>query len=298
MESCPKCGFMRKPDDKECPQCGVIYKIYEYYIGKGRIGQRQNIVCPGCGITLRQDTDLCPICKASTDPYTPPPPSEESLERLKSYSYGQLLLHERGYLFEMIRSEQDVKHLIRYFLLYSLLFAAIYGLSLGAYAHNLQLLASPVKVPALLLGTLFICLPALYLLNVMAGSRLSLKQNLVLLLAATYLMSVILASMSPIFLVFTFFEELKRFTSILNLFIFSIAGCAGLRFFWKGIRYHRPSSFFALRIWLIIYILVGTQLAWILRPFLGERGHFLLFREIEGNFFLGVYHTLLTFWAS
>ncbi len=43
-----------------------------------------------------------------------------------------------------------------------------------------------------------------------------------------------------------------------------------------------------LRIWFVIYAIVGTQLAWGLRPFTGEKGVFILLRPIEGNFYLAV----------
>jgi hypothetical protein len=44
-----------------------------------------------------------------------------------------------------------------------------------------------------------------------------------------------------------------------------------------------------LRFWLILYAFVGTQLAWTLRPFFGMPGSpFVLFRELEGNFYLSL----------
>lgn len=43
------------------------------------------------------------------------------------------------------------------------------------------------------------------------------------------------------------------------------------------------------KIWIVIFAFVGMQLAWNLRPFVGDKSmKFELFREKEGNFYLAV----------
>jgi hypothetical protein len=67
---------------------------------------------------------------------------------------------------------------------------------------------------------------------------------------------------------------------------------------------HRPtiSSFASgrsvnltlLYLWLLLYAFVGTQLGWTLRPFFGDPDKaFVLFRAIDGNFYLGVIEALV-----
>ncbi|NJM07579.1 hypothetical protein HC891_17425, partial [Candidatus Gracilibacteria bacterium] len=47
-----------------------------------------------------------------------------------------------------------------------------------------------------------------------------------------------------------------------------------------------------LYIWIVLYGFVGTQLAWTLRPFFGDPGlPFQIFRPIEGNFYVNLFHT-------
>ena len=44
-----------------------------------------------------------------------------------------------------------------------------------------------------------------------------------------------------------------------------------------------------LQVWLFLYAFVGSQLAWIMRPFFGNPGsHFELVREMQGNFYLDI----------
>lgn len=48
-----------------------------------------------------------------------------------------------------------------------------------------------------------------------------------------------------------------------------------------------------LKLWLLLYAFVGTQLAWTLRPFFGAPGEeFELVREIGGNFYTNVFQSL------
>jgi len=55
----------------------------------------------------------------------------------------------------------------------------------------------------------------------------------------------------------------------------------------------RPASMTLLYIWILLFGFVGTQLAWTLRPFFGNPDSpFALFREIEGNFYAEIFHTI------
>ena len=59
---------------------------------------------------------------------------------------------------------------------------AVYGAVLGAFQRSAQALSSAVKLPLLFLATLAICLPTLYLFNLLFGARLSMRQALALIM--------------------------------------------------------------------------------------------------------------------
>jgi hypothetical protein len=42
------------------------------------------------------------------------------------------------------------------------------------------------------------------------------------------------------------------------------------------------------RVWIIVFGLVGAQMSWVLRPFIGSTNKFALFRPRGGNFFEAV----------
>lgn len=47
------------------------------------------------------------------------------------------------------------------------------------------------------------------------------------------------------------------------------------------------------RVWVVVYAIVGAQMGWVLRPFIGAPGmKFTLFRDRESNFFLDFFETL------
>ncbi len=55
----------------------------------------------------------------------------------------------------------------------------------------------------------------------------------------------------------------------------------------------RPRGRAVLRTWIVIYAIVGAQMGWILRPFVGTPGQpFSLFRERESNFFAAFFRAL------
>ena len=55
---------------------------------------------------------------------------------------------------------------------------ACYGAVLGSFHSPLMALTSAVKLPLLFLITLAICLPTLYLFNLVFGAKLSVRQAL------------------------------------------------------------------------------------------------------------------------
>jgi hypothetical protein len=78
--------------------------------------------------------------------------------------------------------------------------------------------------------------------------------------------------------------------------IFTVTGFMGIQFLYQGMQSMTKEDtdgmetrMSILRFWLVLYAFVGTQLAWTLRPFFGTPGtSFVLFRQLEGNFYLSL----------
>lgn len=240
--------------------------------------------------TLIEDTDKTPTPASQTSPAPPPD--------LADKSFGWLVLNYREGIFEMIANGEKLDAMIRYFGLYITLFAALYGAALGFYALNWQILLGAVKAPILIFGTVAICLPALFTFNVLLGSKLSFKQTTAMLSVTAYVMATVLVSLALIVLFFIISTTSKNFILLLNVAAFGIAGAFGVRMLWTGMDYltvragYEPNRQI-IQTWTMIYIFVGTQLAWILRPFIGSPGETIFFRNIEGNFYQAVFNAFV-----
>jgi len=190
-------------------------------------------------------------------------------------------------------------------LICSSVFFAIYGAIIGSFGGPLQVVSSAIKLPALYLITLVICLPNLYFLDVVSGSKRSFGQYLALLLAAEAVIGVILFGFAPITLFFRISIDDYQFFQLYNIAIFAITGILGVKFFYRGILFldgqdSEPISDdqesklakrspLILKGWLVLFGLVGSQLAWTLRPFFGSPYQpFSVFRQLESNFYLQV----------
>ena len=193
-----------------------------------------------------------------------------------------------------------------------LILGATYGVCMACFAvfnrsdpQYLQMVSSAVKVPALFLLTLAITLPSLYVFNALIGSRLRANAILNLLLASLGVALAVLASLGPIVAFFSFTTSSYAFMKLLNVAVFAFSGAAGLRFTMltlfrmtraEGVETY-PVSDRSVRMvfatWVVVFGLVGAQMSWVLRPFLGDPERpFEWFRARESNFFEAVRKTI------
>jgi hypothetical protein len=188
---------------------------------------------------------------------------------------------------------------------------AVYGAAMGlfgllrpAHATWKQALANSFKVALLFLLTLAVAFPSLYAFSALANSKLRMVETLKLLLVAVAIDLVLLASFAPVTAFFTVSTTSYGFMVLLNVLFFALSGLIGLTVLGKTLRTvfdapvgpaerasRAPHRIFLA--WFLIYGFVGSQMGWILRPFIGTPGlEFQLFRPRGGNFFEGVLKAL------
>lgn len=241
------------------------------------------------------------------------------------------LLRDRQNFLEDVRSGTKLESKIISLLTASSFFFAIYGAIIGAYGGGLQILSSAIKLPALYLLTLLICLPTLYFFDILSGSKLDFRQYLTMALTAVAIISVLLFGFAPVILFFLISINDYLFFLLLNVLVMGITGAIGVRLFYKGmkdmvadphaialeaiegiegiekelppavaarekVKAKQSSRRYLLQGWVLLYALVGSQLGWTLRPFLSVEGEpFQIFRpEIDGNFYAQVLRAIGT----
>ncbi|GGM15485.1 hypothetical protein ACFFX1_03830 [Dactylosporangium sucinum] len=146
------------------------------------------------------------------------------------------ILRDRDSIWRQIGEERDLGRLTRQMLYSSVVALACYGAVLGASNSVLQAGVSAVKLPLLFLTTLAICLPTLYLFNLVFGARLQVRQALALVMVTITVTSVLTLAFAPISLFFLITAYSYSFFKILNVGILTLAAFVGLRFLTGGMR--------------------------------------------------------------
>lgn len=226
---------------------------------------------------------------------------QKQLQAGKYFSVLIWMLQDRQNFLKEISENVQLSQKISSLFICSSLFLGIYGAIMGASSSWQQSFASMIKLPALYLITLIICLPTLYFFNVFFGSRKPFGQYVALLLSAMAVISVLLFSFAPVTLLFMLTTTNNyQFFKLLNVTIFSLTGFMGIKFFYDAMQNLSESEIVGqetrdkiLKLWLVLYGLVGCQLGWTLRPFFGNPGMpFELFREMGGNFYLDIVNAI------
>lgn len=211
------------------------------------------------------------------------------------------LLKDRFSFIEEIHNSEKLNSKIISLLFTSFSCFAVYGAIIGATNSTmpLQILSSAVKLPALYLITLVVCLPTLYIFNAFFGSRSTIRQHWAYLLSAITVISVLLCGFAPISLFFLLTVNDKFFLLLLNVAVFMLTGILGVSFLYRTMRPTEADEQAGntkirkniLKFWLGLYGFVGTQLGWTLRPFFGTGSTFEVFRPREGSFFTAVWES-------
>jgi hypothetical protein len=174
----------------------------------------------------------------------------------------------------------------RRLMLLALGLGAVYGAGMGLFAATggrehawLHLLSSAAKLPLLFVLTLLVTFPSLYVFAALANSRLRAQETLRLLVASITVMLGVLASFAPVTVFFTLSTDSYRFMLFLNVVFCGLAGLVGLGFLFRAVNLvfrdeagaaegRRARRIF--RVWLVLFGVVGAQMAWILKPFVGN----------------------------
>lgn len=219
---------------------------------------------------------------------------------MKTFAVIESILRNRLQFFTEVREAIDLPRKIRAMFISSLVFLAIYGAVMGSTHSLAQVISSALKLPVLFLATMIICAPSLYFFNVLFGSKQSLSQNIALTLTAITVTGVLLLSFAPIVLFFLLTTSQYQFFKLLNVGVFVIAGVTGMVFLVQGMRIVSADSeeganarHWVLRLWILVYAFVGSQMAWTLRPYIGFPGTlFEPIRQLGGNFYTDIFASI------
>jgi hypothetical protein len=179
-------------------------------------------------------------------------------------------------------------------------FTFIYGVVMGSYHSFLQSIVAGIKVVLLFVSALIICFPSFFIIQQVLGSKMNLRQMIIIILGGFVLTSAIALSFAPIVVFFQITGGNYHFLQLLHVGIFIFAGIFGMRMMVETLKYacekkdiYPQIGVTIFRIWIIILAFVGIQLSWNLRPFLcNKTEEFKWFRKYEGNFYTAVIYSV------
>jgi hypothetical protein len=163
-------------------------------------------------------------------------------------------------------SDRDVA---RFSLLVIVLGGIAFGIALGSYRGGLMMFHSAWKIAGATLLTLALCSPGFAALAAAFERRWSFRETLCLALAAGARSSLVLFALSPVLWLVVDLGAGYRAVQLLATGAYGLAGLSGLGFWLRALgpalgRAALSFSFVAL------FMVVGAQAAWVLRPFLGD----------------------------
>jgi hypothetical protein len=210
------------------------------------------------------------------------------------------ILSDRDRFFDEVAEGVGLRSKLAHALWTLLGLSALYGATAGAYASPAQAISAALKLPFLFLGTLAICFPGFFVIQVLVGSRLRLSQVLALVLGALSLSAILLVAVVPITVFFLFTGANYYFLTLLHVLIVLGAGLLGMAALHEGLAFacekrgvYPKKAMTIMKVWAVLFAFVGIQMAWNLQPFVGDRGRpFQLFRHNEGNFYTAVVYSL------
>jgi hypothetical protein len=157
-------------------------------------------------------------------------------------------------------------------------FGMFYGGVMGTYGgfggpRMWQVVYSAVKVPFLLFTTFLLSLPSFFVINTLLGLRSDFARAFGALLRAQAGLTIILSSLAP-YTAFWYVSGSRYQPAILfNGVMFAVASASAqwmLRRSYLPLIESNSKHRWMLRAWLVIYVFVGIQMGWVLRPFIGD----------------------------
>jgi len=157
-------------------------------------------------------------------------------------------------------------------------YGMFYGAVMGSYGGTSgvrfwQAVYSAVKVPLLMIATFILSLPSFFVINTLLGLRDDFGRVVRALISTQAGLTIILSALAP-FTAFWYLSGSDYEPAILfNGIMFAVASFSAQ---WILRRQYAPliranlRHRLMLRTWIVIYVFVGIQMAWVLRPFIGH----------------------------
>lgn len=184
-------------------------------------------------------------------------------------------------------------------------FGMLYGAVMGSFGglgpdRLRQILFSALKMPLLLLASFAISLPSFFVVNNLLGLGGDIRASLRALIATQAGVTIVLAALAPMTAFWYLSSRNYEQAIVFNMLVFAAASAAGqllLRGYYRPLIQRNAKHKYMLWAWLIAYALVGIQMGWILRPFVGSPNEPIQFFR-SAQFTNAYVHVARIIWAA
>ncbi len=186
------------------------------------------------------------------------------------------ILRQAPWVTRQLDSRRSMLRLAAHIVAFGLFYGAVMGTfrQLAGQSDWLRQIAySAIKVPLLLFASFAISFPSFYVVNSLFGLRRDFSQALRALIAAQAGLTIILASLAPLTMLWYASSASYSQALVFNGAMFAVASFSAQ---WLVRGYYRPlvarnsRHRLLLWCWLLVYMIVAIQMAWLMRPFIGS----------------------------
>jgi hypothetical protein len=146
---------------------------------------------------------------------------------------------------------------------------AFYGAAAGFFQGGDQILVAALKAPLIILFTLLLCLPSLYVFSAVAGAEWTRRSFLAVLAGFAGTLALILLALLPVNWLFASSSRHLGSAAVFQFTLWLIALGLGWRFLGQGLKASGARG--SLILWLILFCVVSLQAATVLRPVLSRK---------------------------
>jgi len=156
-----------------------------------------------------------------------------------------------------------------------------YGVAAGFFQGGAQIGVALIKVPLILLGSLALCIPSLYVFTALSGTQLDARGFAKALAGFAGIAGLILIALMPVIWLFSVSTISLEFVVWLHIFAWLIALAFGRQFLVSAF----GTASRAAGLWLVLMLLVSLQMTTYLRPVLWRDAGQPLFAREKMSFF-------------
>lgn len=168
--------------------------------------------------------------------------------------------------------DRDLRRLAGLALLAIAIGGVVFGAAVGSFRGGRQIVFAALKIPLATMATLAVCGPAMMAFAAAFDRGWSLRTVLAISLSAAARSSLVLLALAPVLWLLIDLGAPYHAVKLLSALAYALGGLSALMVVLRALG-PGPGGFGATLAFIGVFLLVGGQTGWVLRPYLGRPDH-------------------------